>query len=340
MRWLDEIPLTANGKVDRTALAQVTGTGPVAVTEPVDTAELVVVRVFEELLGTGPVDVADDFFDLGGHSLLAVQLIARLNTLFHRNLTVSALFDAPPTPRHLARSLGGDESDGWSRSLVPLRGGTDGVPLFCVHPAGGDVLGYRDLASSAELRRPLYGLQAPPPHSPDEEQSIEFLADRYLAEIRAARPDGPYLLLGWSMGGVVAFELAHRLVAAGSVVARLLLVDSFLAEQLPPYQETTELRQFAERAHLPHILHLTHAHLRAVHNHRPRPLDVSATLIQAADGDAEARAGATASWKALCTGAFQTLTLPGDHFSLLREPNVVELAREIERLLEPDATSL
>jgi amino acid adenylation domain-containing protein len=372
VRWLDEIPLTANGKVDRAALAQVTQTGPVAVTEPVDTAELVVVRVFEELLGTGPVDVADDFFDLGGHSLLAVQLIARLNTLFHRNLTVSALFDAPPTPRRLARSLGGDESDGWPRSLVPLRGGTDGVPLFCVHPAGGDVLGYRDLASSAELRRPLYGLQAPPLHSPDEEQSIEFLADHYLAELRAAQPDGPYALLGWSMGGLVAFELAHRLVAAGSLVARLLLVDSFLAEQLPPYQETTALRQFAERighmtgidlratfrderdvyaaaglrpseqerAHLTHILHLTHAHLRAVHNYRPRPLDVPATLVQAADGDAEARAGATASWKALCTGAFQTLTLPGDHFSLLREPNADELARGIERLLEPGATSL
>ena len=247
-RWITGIPLTANGKLDRAALRGRLAVADRPVTPPRDAAEFTVVRLIEELLDRAPVGVHDDFFEIGGHSLLAVRLMAKINAAFGTELPVSVFFEKPgadqvrpATAAHLARAArrGGMRSE----AAVRLRDGV-GAPLFCFPPAGGDVVGYRDLAFSDVSQRPIYGLQ-PPLDGTAETQSVEFLADYYLAALRRVRPAGPYLLLGWSMGGLVAFETARRLVTAGEQVPVLALVESYPGEVLPLDVQTSALHHLA-----------------------------------------------------------------------------------------------
>jgi thioesterase domain-containing protein len=218
--------------------------------------------------------------------------------------------------------------------------------VFCVHPAGGEVAGFRDLAAAAPLNRPVYALQAPPLDHPSAEQSVASLAARYLTAIRTVQPSGPHLLLGWSMGGLVAFDMARRLARAGEPAAHLLLVESYLSGQLPSYDEASAdahfLAQVADPATLPATerpallrrLHLHRAHLRAAHAYQPTgpryPGPV--TLVQAADQPPRLRHAATAAWERVANLTDHQV-LPGDHFTLLRAPLVAELARAIERVM-------
>ena len=363
-----EIPLTPNGKVDQAAVRALTSGGgsapPVASalrtgTPPHGPVETAVARVFEALLDVGPVAADDDFFDLGGHSLLAVRLIARLNAEFGTTLRVPVLFTEPDpepgcsgrpaTPRHLARLLKGDTAAGRARSedIVALRPRGDGPPLFCVHPAGGEAIGFRHLAACPELRSPLHALQTPPTASadgaPHEDHSIEALAVRYLKAIRAVAPTGPYLLLGWSMGGLVAFEMARLLEQQGERCPMLFLVESYLSEHLPEFDEDSERPEAAfgwphdgataaERLDLDLRLRANRTHLRAARAYRPSAYAGPVCLVQADRQDPDFRRAATRSWSRVCAPAHLTRhVLEGDHLTLFTPPHVTELARLIDR---------
>ncbi|HEY0783841.1 MAG TPA: amino acid adenylation domain-containing protein, partial [Thermoanaerobaculia bacterium] len=222
---LSALPLTANGKVDRGALpsgdaARHDSHG--AFVPPRDELELVLARLFEEVLETAPVSVAASFFELGGHSLLAVRLMARIKAELGRDLPLSVLFEAA-TVEGLAALLRREGGTDDRRLLVGITTTGARPPLFFVHPVGGSVLCYADLARRLGPEQPFYGLQAPDAAA---RWTLEEMADAYLAELRAVQPQGPYRLGGWSMGGVVAYEMARRLVAAGERVERLALVDA------------------------------------------------------------------------------------------------------------------
>lgn len=227
-------------------------------TPPRDGTELRVVRTFEDLLGKAPIGVDENFFDRGGHSMLAVQLIAKINSMFRVNLGVSVLFEEPAAEGDAARPVPGSAerlasvvrqhtADEWQDCLVALGRRGSGPPLFCVHPAGGDVAGFRDLALTVAAERPLYALQAPPLDHPEAAQRIEDLAARYAEAIRTEQAHGPYLLLGWAVGGLVAFEMARLLRNAGAQVGILTLVDAHLADQVPDRDETGLLLDFARQ---------------------------------------------------------------------------------------------
>jgi len=117
--------------------------------------------------------------------------------------------------------------------LVKIRVSGSRVPLFLIHPAGGNVLCYAALARQLHPDRPVYGFQA---LGLEEEQeplgSVEEMAETYLSELQRLRPEGPYLLAGWSLGGHVAFEMARRFEVMGEA-AMVLLLDSFPAEAYP-----------------------------------------------------------------------------------------------------------
>lgn len=122
-------------------------------------------------------------------------------------------------------------------SLVPLRAGGDLLPLHCVHPVSGSPYCYSPMAHRLDPRRPVFGFEAPGFDGVSEPAtSITELAELHTASLRAARPHGPYQLLGWSLGGVVAYEMARLLAAAGEEVPLLVIVDAALpgTQAVPP----------------------------------------------------------------------------------------------------------
>jgi thioesterase domain-containing protein len=191
---------------------------------PRDAFELTLARLWEEALGRGAVGVRDNFFEAGGNSLLAVRLMLNIERGTGARLSPATLF-RHPTVEELAGVL--RQETGLSRTiLVPINAGRARRPIFFVHPIGGQVICYLDLARHLGAEQPFYGLQAVGLDGDEEPiTEIGIMADRYLEEIYRFQPKGPYLLGGWSTGGVIAFEMAQRLVARGETVALLALLD-------------------------------------------------------------------------------------------------------------------
>jgi amino acid adenylation domain-containing protein len=224
---LPVLPLTPNGKVDRGALPE-PGKDALAereVAPPRDEVELRLAQLWEELLNVRPVGIRDDFFALGGHSLLALRLVGGIERLFGRKLPLSGLLTAS-TPERLAHLVRAGGVPPRRAAVVPIETRGSQPPLFCVHPIGGNVFCYLALAREESLGRPVYGLQTPGPELSTLDGSLEAMAAHYVTAIREIQPDGPCLLAGWSLGGVVAFEMARQLEAAGREVALLAMIDA------------------------------------------------------------------------------------------------------------------
>ncbi|MEU0303819.1 amino acid adenylation domain-containing protein [Streptomyces sp. NPDC006175] len=230
---LDAFPLSANGKLDRRALPAPVFSGGAGARRPSDAREEALTRLFAQVLDVGRVGPDDAFFDLGGTSLLAVRLVARVREELGAQLTIGSLFESP-TPAALAARLGstGPASEDALDVVLRLRGGDGCPPLFAFHPAGGIAWCYAGLAARLGPEQPVYGIQArgltgdePLPRTLLEE------ASDYLRHIRAVQEHGPYRLLGWSVGGVLAHTVAVLLQEAGEEVELLALLDSFPAEQ-------------------------------------------------------------------------------------------------------------
>ncbi|ATB48289.1 non-ribosomal peptide synthetase [Corallococcus macrosporus] len=230
---LDVLPLTPSGKVDRKAL-------PVPEAPTVPSGQYVAPRtpteealadIFSQVLGGRRVGVHDGFFELGGHSLLATQVVVRVRAQFGVELPLRALFESPSVAK-LTGWLDGAGTDALVRCRVALQPEGSGTPVFLVHAVGGAVGPYRELARRVGASRPVYAFQAAgldgrePPLA-----RIEALARRYVESMREVQPEGPYVLGGWSLGGVVAFEMARELERQGQRVALLALMDSFAPDE-------------------------------------------------------------------------------------------------------------
>ncbi|MEK7784827.1 MAG: thioesterase domain-containing protein, partial [Chloroflexota bacterium] len=213
------LPLNPNGKVDRKALPAPESDRPdLAKTfvAPRDALELQLSRIWEDILGVHPVGVTDDFFELGGHSLLAVRLAAQVRQQLGRDLQLMALFQNA-TVEQLASALRHDQPG--PSSLVEIQPRGAKRPLFFIHPSGGSVHWYADLARRLGKDQPFYGLQAKGVNGDQEIHTrIEEMAACYVAAIRAAQPEGPYQLGSWSMGVIIAFEMAQQIRAAGQAL--------------------------------------------------------------------------------------------------------------------------
>jgi acyl transferase domain-containing protein/thioesterase domain-containing protein/acyl carrier protein len=208
---------------------------------PEGRVQVALAEMWSTLLGVSPVGADDSFFDLGGHSLIAVRLFAAVKREFGVDFPISVLFEAPTiadiAERITAQTGEVADVDGSAREaaaprfvhLVPLNGvkPTRAAPLFVVAGMFGNVLNLRHLALQFSDARAVYGLQArgligdSAPH-----ETIEEAAADYLAEIRQVQPHGPYLLSGFSGGGITAYEMARQIRAAGEDVAVLALLDT------------------------------------------------------------------------------------------------------------------
>ncbi|MBN2000892.1 amino acid adenylation domain-containing protein [candidate division KSB1 bacterium] len=222
---LEKIPLTPNKKVDFDALPHPEA-GEKDGSEPADELELQLVQIWEDLLDVFPIGTGDDFFALGGHSLLAVRLFSRIEKVFGRNLSLATLFQAP-TIEHLAEVIRHQGLSGRWPSLVPIKRSGSKPPLFCIHGAGGHVVVYREMTGFLDVDQPVFGLQA---QGLDGQavpfDTVEKMAGHYLKEICEFYPDGPVLLCGLCLGGLVTFELARRFSDLGRHVQFVGLIEA------------------------------------------------------------------------------------------------------------------
>lgn len=338
---------------------------------PRDSLELRLAQAWEELLDIGPVGVRDDFFTLGGHSLLALRLLAAVERLTGRRLPLATLLVAPTVER-LARTVRADAALRVAGSLVPIQPTGSEPPVVFVHAAGGNVVSYAALARHLGTNQPFYALQSRGVEAEEPfHLRVEDMAADYLAQLRVVQGEGPYRLGGWSMGGLVAFEMARLLEAAGEEVELLALLDSrvhwedslsvdpdspgalasfmlhlgFPGEQIARAAEEMTVLTPGERLRrawdaarvldvVPEDLELARfeqlwtvfrANLSAAAVYRPGPCTSDLLLVLAEERAAPA-VHEVARWEALTTGSVRSVTIPSDHFSLIREPHVQKVA--------------
>jgi len=410
--WLERLAGEARAQLSDDDVAHVTvaqTTSASNVDAPRNATERELASLWSSLLGVAPVGIHDDFFDLGGHSLIAVRLLGKIKKAFGVDFALDSLFRAPTIatcaqliaeelgiepavpattefsdPSTTAAVVSADAAPihrqqlSWS-PLVPIQLNGARLALFCVHGAGGNVLNLRDLSRRLGDDQPFYALQAQgvdgklPPL-----RSVEEMALLYLAAVREVQPHGPYLLAGYSGGGVVALEMAQRLHAAGEEVSFLGFLDTYcpvlpkaqgLADLLKPIPMSDRHRivaQMARRAYywrpkwwpgfqfgvmraqiawntrggraIPHELRefaLYDAFLTAHESYRPTPYHGRISLWRAQEEDPGlAWLSADLGWQPFAAGGLDINVIPGNHQSLVLEPNVDKLVAGLRLALD------
>ncbi|GAA4909233.1 amino acid adenylation domain-containing protein [Streptomyces coeruleoprunus] len=361
---LDRLPLTANGKVDVAGALAASAAREQAAPADATEATASVRRLgalWAELLEIPAVDPDANFFSLGGNSLLALRLINRIHTDLGVELQFGEVFEAP-TVRALAARIEGLERQ--ASSLVTLAD-RPGRELFLFHPVGGSVTSYTPLARA--WPGPVHAFQSralAEGTTAALDADVKSMATAYREELQRLRPEGPYVLGGWSMGGILAHEVAGQLAAQGHEV-RVFLIDADITEVRAPDGEAarhveflrdlaggtlpehareallaseepvaTGARAAAELGLLPEeagvraykLLMRVHAHnLAVLADHRAAASDVPALLLVAGEVD---RPDPVAAWRALCP-ALDADVWPYDHYSIVA-PEV--LRRVVERV--------
>ncbi|MEO1352216.1 MAG: alpha/beta fold hydrolase [Cyanobacteria bacterium J06635_15] len=188
--------------------------------------EHILAKIWQQILNIEQVGIHDDFFELGGHSLLAIHLIARVKQQVGQNLQLSHLLQGP-TIAKLADFLSQQTSEQHFTPLIAIQPHGSKPSVFFVHPIGGSILSYYKLSRHLGSDQPFYGFQALGLEGECEPHTkIEDMANDYVKALQAIQPEGPYFLGGWSMGGVVAFEMAQQLQRQSFEVAMLTMLDS------------------------------------------------------------------------------------------------------------------
>ena len=251
--WLEALPLTPHGKVDRARLPApvqaanghadrdpaasglafvrtIHADAPIA---PRTATERALAAIWSGVLRVDHIGIHDNFFQLGGDSLRLFTVASQIQHRLAVAVPIGVLY-AHPTLAELSRVLEDPEHFPEQRdTLLPLRGGT-GPALYLAPPIAGSAEGYRRLASLISTDRPIVGLQLPPLDRVGGETTVTQLAAAVAERIVAAQPDGPYCLAGWSYGGFLAFELARVLTRAGHDVAFTGILDTAAPHHLPP----------------------------------------------------------------------------------------------------------
>ena len=230
---LAELPLSANGKLDRKALPMPQLTSRVSGRAPRAGTETTIAQSFAALLNCEVNDVAADFFALGGHSLLAMKLAAQLSRVFERQVTPGQIMVAS-TVEQLSALLESTDDEQSQRlgfeALLPLRE-SHGPTLFCFHPASGFAWQFSVLSRYLSPQWSIIGIQSPRPDGPMQTaENLDAVCEHHLATLLSQQPHGPYYLLGYSLGGTLAQGIAARLHARGETVAFLGLLDTWPPE--------------------------------------------------------------------------------------------------------------
>jgi len=243
------MPLTPNGKLDRKSLAAPERAGRMAYAEPVTPIEKKLAALWQEILNVERVGLHDNFFELGGDSLTAAVMAALSPEHLQMELPLGSVFEAPTIAdlAILVERLSSETQDPIGVMLA-LRTVSKNAhrPLFCIHPMAGISLGFSSLLRHLDPSMPVYGLQSRGLRSGEQlPDSIEQIAADYLAEIRYVQPEGPYRLVGRSLGGLIGHAIVERMQTQGLEVEMLAMIDSYLftgGELAGPRSEAEEVR--------------------------------------------------------------------------------------------------
>jgi thioesterase domain-containing protein/acyl carrier protein len=216
---------------------------------PVSEHEKLVAGLFETLTGASRVGLDDSFFALGGHSLLAIKLISKLSEITGISLPIRTIFENQ-TVAALSEQLGLKRRQFEYQPLIALRvADVESPVIFCVHPAGGYATVYSELARQLPFECSVYGIQARGLGQGEESfESLEAMLNAYLSAIVKHQPHGPYHFIGYSSGGIIAYELALRLSARGEVIKFVALLDSILPSEKDAGVDSTGLAAILEVA--------------------------------------------------------------------------------------------
>jgi amino acid adenylation domain-containing protein len=385
---LEKIPLTHNGKIDRKSLPEPDkDIREHEYVGPRNATEETLCRLWQEVLRRERVGIHDNFFSLGGHSLLAVQVISRIKQAFTVEMPLSLLFTAPTVARmgeHIATVNEPDRSQS-SPVLVNIQPHGSLPPFFCVHAVGGLVISYGELSQELGHEQPFYGLQSPPANLlPASDVSIEQMATLYNREIRSVQPVGPYRLGGWSMGGLIAWEMARQMMEEGDTVDLLALIDttppakyleaddrvdemsmlarfaldmSRLVGQDPAplaerFSQSTEQDQWnmvqdalvsygvltpiTAHAEMTGLLDVFTRNFLAFNNYSLHYSQQPVVVFRAS----ETPERFSRLWTKWAGGGIQFHSIPGDHFTMLRRPNVGIIAEGLRRYMHQEQRAI
>jgi amino acid adenylation domain-containing protein len=370
---LKSMPLTPNGKVDRRALpapaeADLAPQGEFAA--PTDAVEAKLVKIWENLLNVRPIGIRDNYFELGGHSLVAVRLMNQIEEAFGKNLPIATMLQAP-TIEQLAAILRQKDSRKWS-CLVPIQSEGTRAPFFCIHGANGAVVRFLHLAQYLGADQPFYGIQAQgldpaqPPHA-----RIEEMASLYVKEVRRVQPHGPYFLGGYSMGGMIAFEMAQQILAESKEEATVVLFDTNLpikdgegaakatststallqVFELPAAERgkylsriaTAPVRAIQRRllvAKLPSLVKkVRKACLQAEADYAPKAYGGRVILFRSNHKPLGQVIDPRARWSEYATRGLEKYEVQGNHENILLEPQVRSVAKQLKTCLENQSVS-
>ena len=236
--FLEALPITTNGKLDRKALPEPDQSRldlDVDFIAPGNPIEKQLAEIWSNVLKIEPIGIRDNFFELGGHSLLAVRVIVEVNKLFKTDLSLGAIYQSPTVEELGIIISSGNQQPSWY-SLVPIQVQGSRPPLFAIH-----TISLQDLPRHLGKDQPLYflryGMAAENNNRSVRLPQLEALASHYIEELQQVQPHGPYYLMGFSFGGVIAYEMACQLVANGHQVNFVGLLDTYLTQEkrLLPY---------------------------------------------------------------------------------------------------------
>jgi thioesterase domain-containing protein/aryl carrier-like protein len=213
---------------------------------PNEEVEVTLTRWWKELLGVDAVSSQDNFFDTGGQSLTGVRLLAKVKRKYGVDLKLATLFSAP-TIEKLCALVRNQTSVPSFHSLIEIQPKGTKPPLFLIHEIEGSVMVFRDFVKHFDRDQPIWGVEYSVRESSSPLLRMEDLAAYYLEEIRKLQPRGPYYLLGYSFGGLLAFEIAQQLYAAGQRVELLGMLDTFLMNGVRTSAQKRTLRERVKR---------------------------------------------------------------------------------------------
>ena len=371
---LDKFPLTPNYKIDKIQLPKPQRNISIDAKDiPYDEHTKIVAAIWEEIFGIDTISIKHDFFELGGNSLLAVKIMAAIQRKTGRRLPLSTLFENT-TVAGLAKKLSSDKEEKW-QALVPIKTTGSKLPLYIIHGAGLNLIFFKSTTEYLDEEQPVYGLQAVGLNKKTKPvSSFEEIAKIYISEMLESNPEGPYNLVGYSMGGIIAFEMARQLIAMNKIINFIGVLDTyvhtredkdgklnkikrqmnklpFLAGSFIKYPKETIAYQLSwltkkvfKKKHNKDVVDtdfltkdeiaIYEAYENAQKEYVLKPSDIKVTVFRVEKRLYFLHDRITLGWKKFAKKGVSVIVVPGDHRTFLYKPNDKMFASILQKAID------